>query len=188
MLKQHKQMFSAVAVLSLLTTSQAIAPFSFSPFINVNKTNEAEHDIKIDISILKNQQYVFQIKLPVLGGEGPDKECWLIICKSPLKAEQQEFRGHIWKQAIELSFPKDSGPYAFIHKVFEDQDLAIRSDIMLNIPAIPNKEGIIQFTLHRDVIPRSYVYIDFPWPFLGNGHYFSIDLASYVKEPKEPKK
>jgi len=174
MLKRHRQLIAAVAMLPFLITSQATA--TMSDFINISKINEAEFGIKVKPIALKNQQYVFQIETPEVDEL---KHAWLIVCKSPLKPEQRQFRAYVW------SYPYYDSPEQQEIPDWTWKDARRRLDILIKAPIVPSKKGIIQFTLHIDLIPQSYIYIDFPFSVADGGNYYSIDLASYVKEPKE---
>jgi hypothetical protein len=144
----------AIAV-AYLTVASPDAGASWSEFADVNSLNESKYGIKVEVAARKNQQHIYRIKAPVVGGH---KRCWLIVCKKKLGAKQQNFRDYIWTGESK------------------------QSDVLLKAQLTPEKGTDVQFSLHKDLVSRSYVYIDFPRLVLDGGYYYAIDLASYLKK------
>ena len=153
MMNNYTRMTATTTFIAIFFAS--IASASWSAFANVNQKNQSKYKITVKTSVSKNDQITYQIKAPMVGEH---KHCWLIICKSKLKLKQQEFRDYIWN------------------------DKSDRSDVWLKVPVVPDKKGIIQFTIHKEFIPRSYIYIDFPHMVFDGGYYYSIDLSTYIKK------
>jgi hypothetical protein len=161
----------AIAV-AYLTVASPDAGASWSEFADVNSLNESKYGIKVEVAARKNQQHIYRIKAPMVGGH---KRCWLIVCKKKLAPKQQNFRNYIWtgesKKSdvlLKAQLTPEKGT---------DVQFSLHKDLFA-----PPKESYIEFTLHKDLVSRSYVYIDFPRLVFDGGYYYAIDLASYLKK------
>lgn len=179
MYNYHKKILGTIAILIIIVSSKAGAIWSAPA--KVNKGNEADYGIKTTTSILQDQQYVFQIEAPMVSPLSTfGKHCWLIMCKSQLQPEQQNFRYYVWGVDQVLSDPNTENCDTF--GLETDPNCA---NILCQVPMAPNDKELIQFTLHKEIIDQSYVYIDFPHFVLDGGYYYTIDLFSYIEEPNE---
>lgn len=158
-----------------LTVTSPDARAQFSAFADVNSMNESKHGIKVEVAARKNQQHIYRIKTPMVGGS---KRCWLIVCKKKLGAKQQNFRDYIWTGESKKSDVLLKAQLTLEKGI--DVQYSLHRDLFE-----PPKELYIEFTLHKDLVSRSYVYIDFPRPVLDGGYYYAIDLASYLKRSEK---
>lgn len=136
------EMCLVISLWLVLMVPQASA--AWSAFASVNRDNESEYDIRVDVSSDEYQRYHYHITVPMVGEQ---KQCWLILTKSSLTAAQQEFRDYIWASP--------SG----------------RTDILLVTPLTPSPSHDVQFTIHQEFLAQSYVYIDFPQLVFDGGYY-----------------
>jgi hypothetical protein len=90
--------------------------------------------------------------------------------------EQRDFRDYIQTHIFERALKANGRQY---------RGNGGRSDILLKSLSMPNEQGIIQFTLHKDLIPRSYAYIDYDSRISDGGFFYTIDLFSYIQDPDE---
>ncbi|MHC4117725.1 MAG: hypothetical protein ACYSWO_09490 [Planctomycetota bacterium] len=178
-MKSFVHHFAIAAVYLAIASSNAALAGSI--FINVNSVNESKYGIKVQVAPRQNQQHLYQVKAPMVGEH---MHCWLIVSKKKLRPKQRCFRDYIWYGASE------------------------RSDILLKARLVPTKEAdlpptphkdlllptrkreagkevYIQFTVHKDLVSQSYVYIDFPNFVLDGGGHYAIDLASYLNRSEK---
>lgn len=178
MLKKYIQLLTMTLILAFSVASNAVAG---AYAVKVNKKNESNYHIKVKTLALKNEQYSFQVKAPMVGKDDEGlQHCWLIICKSHLKPEQQNFRINVWGGSESFS--------ASEFQEYVDEGWALDpkiTKILVQVPMQKNDKGLIEFKVSREIIDRSYVYIDYPHAVFDSGGFYTVDLLSYIKESKK---
>ena len=144
----------------------------WSEFVDVNSVNEGKYDIEVTVETRRNQQYFYRVKAPMVGDY---KYCWLIVCKKEVEPKQRNFRQYIWTGESKRS------DILLKARLVPTKETGIRSLWHKGI-STPAKEVYIQFTVHRDLVSCSYIYIDFPSLTADGGYYYAIDLDSYLKK------
>lgn len=141
---------------------------AFSEFVSITPKNEEEHNIHVTVISLDNKKDQYAVKIPLMI---TDKHTWLIICKNPLSPKKQNFREYIWSSGKE----GDKG-ILVITKLHLDKDGSELKD--------KNMEKYSEIMIHKDLIKRAYIYIDYSSPIFDGGFYYSIDLQSYLPYAK----
>ena len=152
--------FTHTLILASLTTLITVyhAYGVFSQFVHIANGTEEKYNIYVHVTPQEYQKYTYRIKLPMLSEH---MHCWLIICKDKIPPAKQNFRNYIWSETPD------------------------RSDIFVKAPISPTEDKEIQFVLNKDLVQKSYIYIDFSQPTLDGGFYYSIDLQTFLKETKQ---
>lgn len=147
-------------VLLLPVTAFAV----WSAFAHVTPDTREEYDMPVCVASMPNAPDLVRIRFPL--ADDRHKNAWLIITKTYLPAEQQEFRRYLWADS---HIPE-------LELVSEVSNLrsTIGRDAGIDEPELA------EIQIARELMSRAYVYIDFPHATFDGGYYYSIDLSTFV--------
>ena len=91
---------------------------------------------------------------------------WLVVATEALPDEKLEFRGIVWGNAL--------------HK--EIQSIARLGESVDLWETPPKRRGFIDFTIHKDLLPRCYVYNDYEFDLDDGGFYYTYKLSKHKVE------
>ena len=145
-----------------LDTAQA----AFSQFVVITPQNEKEHGIQVGISPAGDGNGKYILTVPVVTGF---KQTWFVLSRDRLDGPKQNLREYIWSSGRE----GDPG-IVVLTSLHQDDEHSAKADANM---------GYAEILLDKEIIDRSYVFIDFPASVFDGGFYYSIDLGSYLAGP-----
>ena len=139
---------------------------TFSQFVHITPLTEKKYAIEVKVTRIENQENKYKIRVPLLSDD--HKHVWLITCKNAIAPEQQDFRNYIWSLQE------------------ENRNIVLKTHLMpeesLYAPPDLKKSKYIELILDKNILMRSYIYIDFPPVVSDGGFYYSIDLSTYLEK------
>ena len=153
--------FSLFCILALLTSAHAI----FSQFVILNSESYQGHHEKYRPSLkvnLKNPDFI-DVRIPFRNdGLG----YWLIVASRKLPNSELDFRLIAWDGEI-----------------YEEIESFVRLEESHKLGGSDFKDkGYLEFTLHKDILKRCYVYHDYDSPVDDGGFYYTYDLSKHKIE------
>ncbi len=136
---------------------------SWSGFAVITPESEQKYNVHIKISKVDNQPNALKISIPVFN---PQKHSWLIICKNKLTQKQLDFRNYIWFSNVDS------------RSIVLKARLRMKENLLYGSGGLA-KDKFIEIILDKDIMDRSYIYIDFPSVVKDGGYYYTIDLSKY---------
>lgn len=150
----------------LLISGDAIA--AWAALANVTPETREEYGIEVCVSQSKVEPGTAVIRLPMPEPSKDEFEqifgraTWLITTSKYVEPMDQGFRVYIWDDVV----PEERGLESPIQSI---ELLEWREDI----------EGV-EVEISKDLMERSYLYIDYQQMVIDGGYYYSIDLSTFV--------
>lgn len=155
----HKKKLTLILWLSLVSAAFA----SWSGFVVITPENEAEHPFSVQVKAVADHEGRSRIR--VIGAVGGSQRAWLIICKTSVGSDNQNFRNVFW-------FAAENEDIEGFIQLFPDQITVSESG--------EQSHPYVEIDLSHEQMQRAYIYIDYPKPVDDGGYYYSIDLAYYL--------
>ena len=145
----------------LLTPVHAI----FSEFVVLDSDsyvgNHAEYRPSLKVNS-KNPNFV-DVRIPFHKG---GQSYWLIIASKELPEKELEFRLMTWDG-----------------KVYDGIESFVRLGESMDLWGVdPKGKGYLEFTVHKDILQRCYVYHDYDAPVDDGGFYYTYNLPKHRVE------
>ncbi len=159
MIPRHNEL---IAILLLIFATAAMA--AFSSFVVITPENEAEHRFLVQVQAVADSPDRSRVR--VVGAVVEHLRVWLVICRTPVHADEQHFRYVFWFDARNENIERYT-------QLFPEQTTLPESGDQLY--------SYVEAELSHEQMRRAYIYIDHPRPVDDGGYYYSIDLAYYLE-------
>ena len=136
----------------------------FSEFARITPETEGQLQMSVQMLPVEGQDDKCQIVVP---GVWPPKRTHVIVCREKVAPERQNFREYLWS-----GNRKRTDVVSVTVVVPPGRSRASRPDST----ARPRATHVV---LHRTLLGRAYIYIDFATPIEDGGYYYCIDLSAY---------
>ncbi len=147
----------------VLLTCVSAAMASTSGLVVITPDNEAEHPFRVQAQTVGSQRDRSRVR--IFGAPRGGQRAWLIVCKTHVHAERQDFRHVLWSDSWNANIER------YI-QLFPEQAASPEMDSKLS--------SYVEVELSHEQMRRAYIYIDYPRPVDDGGAYYSIDLAYYL--------
>lgn len=152
--------------MTLLLLQASAAQAVFSAFVVITPENEKEHGIHVRVSPLGEGDGKYILTVPVVTDF---QKTWLVLSRDRLNGRDQNLREFIWS-----SGKKGDPGIVDLTELHPDAKYPETADSNIRYAEI---------LLDKEIVDRSYVYIDYPGAIFDGGFYYSIDLGSYLDGP-----
>ena len=167
---------------------------SFSQFVRVAPGIEKEHpsmpysiNTTPVLKISSIDQGTLLLKIPFLGTRQTSQKYWKIVCTSPLKENQLNFRDYVWEY-------EDRKGWIQMIKDHEKLSKAAKAELIKKHGALKSRSDVeeiellnkgnsnIAIKIPKSEIERTYIYRDYPSMVMDGGYYYCFDLPAYYKQ------
>ena len=152
------------AILSLaLSISPASAIFSQFVILDDKSYEGATAKYRPSLKVNEKDPDFIDVRIP---HHDDGKSYWLVVATESLSDEKLEFRSIVLGDGISKKIQS-------IARLGESVDLWVSP---------PKKRGFIDFTIHKDLLARCYVYHDYDVSLDDGGFYYTYNLSKHKVE------